>query len=176
MYYKRIEKKDYFYINAPIALEKSYETLKNKKGVIVSSDDNGEFLLVPTEMIDEYIITSVSKQDIISKHYDPSQLTDSDMNNIASEMSEDYTEYGNYWDSLESQINEYNLPKLHLMLETSIGEVRLTPEVDDDGDDCCDIYNGDNWDNFVGRIYCDLCEDKSILLEEVEELLNDPNA
>ena len=57
MYYKRIEKKDYFYINAPIALEKSYETMKSKKGVIVSSDDNGEFLLVPTQMVDEFVPT-----------------------------------------------------------------------------------------------------------------------
>ena len=147
--------------------------MKRKKGVIVSSDDNGEFLLVPTEMLDEYIITAVSKQDIISRHYDPKGLSDVDMRNIATEMAEDYVEYGGYWESLDSQISEYNLPKFHVMIETSAGEVMLVPEVDEDGDDCCDIYIGDNWDEFIGRINCDINEPN--IAEEVESFLNDTN-
>lgn len=106
MYYKRIEKKDYFYINAPIALQKSYETLKSKNGVIVSNDENGEFILVPTNLVDEFIITSVSREDILSQGYDPKDMTDEDMQDLASKMEEEYIEYGGFWDSLGALVNE----------------------------------------------------------------------
>lgn len=97
MYYKRIEKKDYFYINAPIALEKSYETLKNKKGVIVSSDDNGEFLLAPTNLVGEFIPTAVSREDFKMQGFDADSMTDEQVQEIADKMGENWTDCGDYW-------------------------------------------------------------------------------
>ena len=97
MYYKRIEKKDYFFINAPIALEKSYETLKSKKGVIVSSDDNGEFLLVPTNLVGEFIPTAVSREDFKMQGFDVDSMTDEQVQEIADKMGENWTDCGDYW-------------------------------------------------------------------------------
>lgn len=111
MYYKRIERKEFFYINAPIALEKSYKTLKNKKGVIVSSDDNGEFLLIPTPMLDEFVPTTISRQDLISQGFDPSELTDEQMQEIASKMGNDWVGFGDYWETMDACAEEFGLPK-----------------------------------------------------------------
>lgn len=97
MYYKRIEKEDYFFINAPIALEKSYETLKSKKGVIVSSDDNGEFLLVPTNLVGEFIPTAVSREDFKMQGFDVDSMTDEQVQEIADKMGENWTDCGDYW-------------------------------------------------------------------------------
>jgi len=111
MYYKRIEKKDYFYINAPIALEKSYEAMKSKNGVIVSSDDNGEFLLVPTPMLDEFVPTTISRQDLISQGFDPSELSDEQMQEIADKMGNNWVGFGDYWDEIDTCAEEFGLTK-----------------------------------------------------------------
>ena len=111
MYYKRIEKNDYFYINAPIALEKSYETMKSKKGVIVSSDDNGEFLLVPTPMLDEFVPTTISRQDLISQGFDPSELSDEQMQEIADKMGNNWVGFGDYWEEMDDCAEEFGLTK-----------------------------------------------------------------
>ena len=97
MYYKRINRNENIFENAPIALQKSYETLKNKKGVIVSSDDNGEFLLVPTEMVDEFIPTAVSREDLKSEGFDADSMTDEQVQEIADKMGDNWTGYGDYW-------------------------------------------------------------------------------
>lgn len=110
-YYKRIEKKDYFFINAPIALEKSYDALKSKKGVIVSSDDNGEFLLVPTPMLDEFVPTTISRQDMISQGFDPSELTDDQMQDIANEMGDLWVGFSDYWEEMDSCAEKLGLTK-----------------------------------------------------------------
>lgn len=102
MYYKRIEKRDYFFINAPIALEKSYETLKGKKGVIVSSDDNGEFLLVPSEMLDEFIPTTISREDLKSQGFDADSMTDENVQDIADDMADLWIGCGDYWGQMDS--------------------------------------------------------------------------
>jgi len=111
MYYKRIEKKDLFYINAPIALEKSYETLKSKKGVIASSDDNGEFLLVPTTIVDEFVPTTISRQDLISQGFDQSKLTDEQMQEIADKMGGLWVDCGDYWEEMDACAEEFGLTK-----------------------------------------------------------------
>jgi len=109
MYYKRIERKEFFYINAPIALEKSYETLKNKKGVIVSNDDNGEFLLMPTPMLDEFVPTTISRQDLISRGFDPSELTDEQMQKIADKMGNLWVGFSDYWEEMDACAEEFGL-------------------------------------------------------------------
>lgn len=112
MYYKRIEKKDYFYINAPIALEKSYETLKNKKGVIVSSDDNGEFLLVPTPMVDEFVPTTISREDLKSQGFDADSITDEDVQCIADEMADLWIGFGDYWEQMDACAEKIGFEKI----------------------------------------------------------------
>lgn len=102
MYYKRIEKKDYFYINAPIALEKSYETLKGKKGVIVSSDDNGEFLLVPTPIVGEFVPTTISREDLRTQGFDSDKMTDAQVQDIADEMGNSWVDFGDYWEQMDT--------------------------------------------------------------------------
>ena len=111
MYYKKIEKRDYAFKNAPIALEKVYDNLKSKKCVIVSSDDNGEFLLVPTPMVDEFIPTAISRQDIFSQGFDPNELTDDQMQEIADKMGEHWLE-GDYWEEMDSCAEEFGLSKI----------------------------------------------------------------
>lgn len=110
-YYKRIEKIDYVFKNAPIALQNCYESIKNKEGVIVSSGNYGEFILVPTEMVGEFVPTTVSREDLSSQGFDnPFKLTDSQMQEIADKMGDIWTESGDYWDALresaEGIVNE----------------------------------------------------------------------
>lgn len=112
MYYKRIEKKDLFYINAPIALEKSYETLKSKKGVIASSDDNGEFLLVPTPIVDEFVPTTISRQDLISQGFDPSKLTDEQMQEFADKMGDLWVGFSDYLVDMDACADEFGLTEI----------------------------------------------------------------
>lgn len=109
MYYKRVERKEFFFIGAPITLEKSYETLKIKKGVIVSNDDNGEFLLVPTPMLDEFVPTTISRQDLISRGFDPSELTDEQMQEIADKMGGNWVGFGNYWEEMDACAEKFGL-------------------------------------------------------------------
>lgn len=105
-YYKKIEEREYKFPNAPIALQKSYDKMKADKGTIVSSDENGEFILVPTEKIDEFIITSLSRQDIFARGFNADELTDEDMQEIADTMAELYIGYDGYWDELESECGD----------------------------------------------------------------------
>lgn len=112
MYYKKIKKRDYFYINAPISLEKSYETMKSKKGVIVSSDENGEFLLVPTPMVDEFVPTTISRQDLITQGFDPNSLTDEQIQNIANKMGDLWVSCGDYWEEMDACAEELGLTKI----------------------------------------------------------------
>lgn len=111
MYYKRIEKRNNVFGNAPIAIVKGYETLKNTKGVIVSSDNNGEFLLVPTQMLDEFVPTTISKQDLISQGFDPSELTDEQMQEIADKMGDLWVGFSDYWEEMDACAEEFGLTK-----------------------------------------------------------------
>lgn len=101
MYYKRIEKSNYVFENAPIAIVKGYETLKNTNGVIVSSDDNGEFLLVPTNLVDEFIPTAVSREDLKTQGFDADSMTDEQVQEIADKMGEIWVGYGDYWYTMD---------------------------------------------------------------------------
>ena len=100
MYYKRIKKKDY-----------CYETLKGKKGVIVSSDDNGEFLIVPTPMVDEFVPTTISRQDLITQGFDPSELTDEQIQEIAKKMGDLWVSFSDYWEEMDACAEEFGLTK-----------------------------------------------------------------
>lgn len=112
MYYKRVERKEFFFINAPIALEKSYEAMKSKNGVIVSSDDNGEFLLIPTPMLEEFVPTTISRQDLISQGFDQSELSDEQMQELADKMGNNWVGFGDYWETMDACAEEFGLAKI----------------------------------------------------------------
>lgn len=112
-YYERFDKSDYEFENAPLALKRGYEELKDKKGVVISNDENGEFLLVPTEALNEFVITCLSREDIKVQGYNPDELTDKDMQYFADKMCDNFIEYGGYWDTLDYLANEvFNCPPI----------------------------------------------------------------
>ena len=169
-YYKRIEKREFFFENAPIAPQKSYENLKANNKVIVANDDCGEFLLVPTEMIDEFILTAISRADLKGRGFDADKLSDEDMQDIADNMADDYIEYGGYWEGLDDEAEKMGAKKVHRMLDTSFGEVMLKPKTDN-GEEMLEIYIGDNYDDFVGEISASIDDDEDDLLDQIDELL-----
>ena len=170
-YYKRIEKREFFFENAPIAPQKSYESLKANNKVIVSNDECGEFLLVPTEMVDEFILTAISRADLKGRGFDADKLSDEDMRDIADNMADDYIEYGGYWEGLDDEAEKMGAKKVHRMLDTSFGEVMLKPKTDN-GEEMLEIYIGDNYDDFVGEISASIDDDEDDLLDQIDELLN----
>ena len=170
-YYKRIEKREFFFENAPIAPQKSYESLKANNKVIVSNDECGEFLLVPTEMVDEFILTAISRADLKGRGFDADKLSDEDMRDIADNMADDYIEYGGYWEGLDDEAEKMGAKKVHRMLDTSFGEVMLKPKTDN-GEEMLEIYIGDNYDDFVGEISASIDDDEDDLLGQIDELLN----
>ena len=172
-YYKRIEKREFFFENAPIAPQKSYENLKANNKVIVANDDCGEFLLVPTEMVDEFILTAISRADLKGRGFDADNLSDEDMQDIADNMADNYIEYGGYWESLEDEAANMGAKKLHRMLDTSFGEVMVKPKTDN-GEEMLEVYVGDNWDEYVGTIYdTDFDADDEELIAEIETLFEE---
>lgn len=170
-YYKRIEKREFFFENAPIAPQKSYEKLKANNKVIVANDDCGEFLLVPTEMVDEFILTSISRADLKGRGFDADKLSDEDMQDIADNMADDYIEYGGYWEALDNEAEKMGAKKVHRMLDTSFGEIMLKPKTDN-GEEMLEIYIGDNYDDFFGEISASIDDDEDDLLDQIDKLLN----
>ena len=169
-YYKRIEKREFFFENAPIAPQTSYESLKANNKVIVANDECGEFLLIPTEMVDEFILTAISRADLKGRGFDADNLSDEDMQNIADNMADDYIEYGGYWEGLENEAEKMGAKKVNRILDTSFGEVMLKPKTDN-GEDFLEVYQGDNFDEYVGDISTSIDDDDD-LLEQIDELLN----
>lgn len=168
-YYKRINRSENIFENAPIALQKAYEELKANDKVLVAADDEGEFLLVPTEMVDEFILTAISRADLKGRGFDADKLSDSDMQDIADNMADDYIEYGGYWEGLENEAEKMGAKKVHRILDTSFGEVMLKPKTDN-GEDFLEVYQGDNFDEYVGDISASIDDDDDDLLEQIDEL------
>lgn len=54
----------------------------------------------------------------------------------------------------------------HLFVNTLYGEVMVKEYCD-----YCEIYIGDNYDQYVGSIPCTLDDDEDVIIKEVEELL-----
>lgn len=56
----------------------------------------------------------------------------------------------------------------HLFVNTSYGEVMVKEFFEDE---YCEVYIGDNYDQYIGSIPCTLDDDEKIIIKEVEELL-----
>ena len=169
-YYERINKSE----NEGIAqLEKSYEELKTRVGVIVGNDEEGEFLLVPTEMLGNYVVTCVSKADVRSKGFDVAKVTDEQMVELAEQLESDLVEYGNFWDTICDTAEDWGLPRIHIVVESDYGEACIEPS--SDGDGYYDVNIGDNFDDYVGTIILDDADlqDMDKLIAEVNSLFKD---
>lgn len=60
----------------------------------------------------------------------------------------------------------------HRIIETSFGEVMLVEKKDEATQETyCEMYAGDNFDDFVGEINCGVNDDDDVIQEAVEEAL-----
>lgn len=96
--------------------------LKERVEYIRSHPDNGlsEKLLdeIKLELLrnDGYVVIStVSREDIVSVEYGADAVSDDDLERIAESMYEDHTEYGGYWLALKYACDDMVIPKLPKM-------------------------------------------------------------
>ena len=60
----------------------------------------------------------------------------------------------------------------HRIIETSFGEVMLKEsKAPMTGEVSCDMYVGDNFDDFVGSVNCSIYDDDDVILEQINEVL-----
>ena len=57
----------------------------------------------------------------------------------------------------------------HLFVNTLYGEVMVKESLD--RDNVCDVYIGDNYDQYIGSIPCTLDDDENVIIKGVEELI-----
>ncbi len=62
---------------------------------------------------DGYVVVStVSREDIVSAGYDADAVSDDGLERIAESMHEDHTEYGGYWVALKDACEDMKIPRL----------------------------------------------------------------
>lgn len=62
---------------------------------------------------DEYaIVSTVSREDIVSVGYDADAVSDEELDRIAESMHENHTEYGGYWVALKDACEDMKIPRL----------------------------------------------------------------
>jgi hypothetical protein len=59
----------------------------------------------------------------------------------------------------------------HRIIDTTFGEVMLKESTSLTGEKSCDMYNGDNFDDYIGSISCSLDDDYDVIVEQIEEKL-----
>jgi len=103
MYYKKIYKKSYEFNN--VALQ-HYTEMEQNKDAVKSFDERGEFLLVPTELVGEFVVTTLSREDLEVIGADGEQISDNDMASIASEVEDGILEGAGFWDALREAVTQ----------------------------------------------------------------------
>lgn len=58
------------------------------------------------------IVSTVSREDIVSVGYNADAVGDDDLERIAESMHEDHTEYSGYWVALKDACDELMIPRL----------------------------------------------------------------
>lgn len=61
------------------------------------------------------IVSTVSREDIVSAGYDADAVSDEELDRIAESMHEDHTEYGGYWVALKDACDDLMIPRLTKM-------------------------------------------------------------
>ena len=87
-YYLRINKSDYTLYD--------YNGLKKNNNVITANDEKGEYILVPSELIDVFVVTTISREDIKDAGYNAENLSDEDMHSFAEDFEASLLESGEY--------------------------------------------------------------------------------
>ena len=105
-YYKRFDKSDHM---GSASEERTYEGYKAIQGAIVGNDKKGEFVLVKTEDIDEFVMLTISGEDFRVQGYNPDKLTKENMQNLADRMAHNYIMDGAYSDEIEDFAEDHNL-------------------------------------------------------------------
>ena len=60
----------------------------------------------------------------------------------------------------------------HRIIDTSFGEVKLVGGFNySTQEHFCEMYIGDNFDNYVGDIDCNILDDEENILQQIEEKL-----
>lgn len=59
----------------------------------------------------------------------------------------------------------------HRIINTSIGDVMLKECVSITGEKYCDMYIGDNYDDYIGTISCTIDDDDNVIYEQIDEKL-----
>lgn len=57
------------------------------------------------------IVSTVSREDIVSVGYDADAVSDEELDRIAESMNEDHTEYGGYWVALKDACDDLKIPR-----------------------------------------------------------------
>lgn len=61
------------------------------------------------------VVSTVSREDIVSAGYDADAVSDEALDRIAESMHEDHTEYGGYWAALKEACDDMRIPTLPKM-------------------------------------------------------------
>ena len=61
------------------------------------------------------VVSTVSREDIVSVGYDADAISDEELDQIAESMHEDHTEYGDYWVALKDACEDLMIPRLSKM-------------------------------------------------------------
>lgn len=108
MHYKRLNRA----IAEMMDKTDKYEQLKAKAGSFCGNDEQGEFIVYPTEWDGEFVIACLSRNDFKEQGYDPTRLDDQTMQCIADDMGDNYVGEGNFWDTITDFCEQNNLPCL----------------------------------------------------------------
>ncbi len=63
------------------------------------------------------VVSTVSREDIVSAGYDADAVSDEELDRIAESMHEDHTEYGGYWVALKDACDSMGIPQLLKILQ-----------------------------------------------------------
>lgn len=100
MYYKRFGKSEF-----------GDKTINYYKETYPNTIEVEDAIFVPCEDMDDFHITSVSRDDFENYGYDASGLSDEQMRRIADDMGTRYCEYGGFWEAIDYWGEELNLPR-----------------------------------------------------------------
>jgi len=106
MYYKKVYKK--WYETDEIA-KQQYAEIENNEEVVKSSDKHGEFLLVPTELVDEFVVTTLSRDDFENVNANGKNLSNEEMREVANAIEDGILDSGAFWDALREQAEKMGL-------------------------------------------------------------------
>jgi len=60
-------------------------------------------------------------------------------------------------------------PKLrHRIIDSAFGEIMLKESISITGEKSCDIYIGDNFDDYIGSISCSLDDDYDVIAKQIQ--------